>query len=68
LTFDQHLTNEQMYKDDGLTRADVEVLVDTFSKQGLDFFGHMRAATYDAQILEWMRSVAGEGGPGGCHA
>jgi hypothetical protein len=48
-----------MYKDDGLSRAEVETLVGTFGNQALDFFGALRAATYDAQIKEWMEDVAG---------
>lgn len=50
----------QMYKDDGLSRGDIESLVATFSNQALDFFGALRAATYDTQIRDWMASVAGE--------
>ncbi|KAF8055666.1 rca [Scenedesmus sp. PABB004] len=49
----------QMYKEDGLSRGDVCALVDTFSNQALDFFGALRAATYDGQIREWMADVAG---------
>jgi hypothetical protein len=50
-----------MYKEDGLARRDIETLIDTFGNQALDFFGALRAATYDAQIREWMAGVAGEG-------
>jgi hypothetical protein len=49
-----------MYKEDGLSRRDIETLIDTFGNQALDFFGALRAATYDAQIREWMAGVAGE--------
>jgi hypothetical protein len=52
-----------MYKEDGLTRRDIETLIDTFGNQALDFFGALRAATYDAQIRDWMAGVAG-GAPG----
>jgi hypothetical protein len=52
----------QMYKEDGLARRDIETLIDTFGNQALDFFGALRAATYDAQIRDWMQGVAGEGG------
>jgi hypothetical protein len=51
-----------MYKDDGLSRQDIETLVATFGNQALDFFGALRASTYDAQIREWMQEVAGEHG------
>lgn len=50
----------QMYKDDGISRADVDQLVRRFSNQKLDFFGALRAATYDGQIKDWMIGVAGE--------
>eukprot|EP00879_Flechtneria_rotunda_P006147 GHRR01006464.1.p1 GENE.GHRR01006464.1~~GHRR01006464.1.p1 ORF type:complete len:282 (+),score=70.27 GHRR01006464.1:431-1276(+) len=49
----------QLYKEDGLNRCEIEHLVDTFSNQALDFFGALRAATYDCQIREWMAGVAG---------
>eukprot|EP00882_Tetradesmus_deserticola_P007825 GHRQ01008237.1.p1 GENE.GHRQ01008237.1~~GHRQ01008237.1.p1 ORF type:complete len:325 (+),score=170.99 GHRQ01008237.1:94-1068(+) len=49
----------QMYKEDGLARRDVEALIDTFANQALDFFGALRAATYDGQIRDWMAGVAG---------
>jgi SpoVK/Ycf46/Vps4 family AAA+-type ATPase len=49
----------QMYKEDGLSRQDIETLVATFGNQALDFFGALRAATYDGQIREWMEDVAG---------
>jgi hypothetical protein len=53
-----------MYKEDGLGKRDIETLIDSFGNQALDFFGALRAATYDAQIREWMAAVAGEGGRG----
>jgi len=49
-----------MYKEDGLSRGDIETLVATFGNQALDFFGALRAATYDGQIREWMVDVAGK--------
>ena len=49
----------QLYTDDGLGVADVAALVDQFSNQGLDFFGHLRSSLYDSQIREWIRSVVG---------
>lgn len=34
---------------------DVGALIDTFPGQPLDFFGALRAATYDNQIRQWIR-------------
>eukprot|EP00878_Enallax_costatus_P046106 GHUV01055704.1.p1 GENE.GHUV01055704.1~~GHUV01055704.1.p1 ORF type:complete len:164 (+),score=26.87 GHUV01055704.1:1037-1528(+) len=53
----------QMYKDDGLSQADIQVLVDTFKGQTLDFFGAVRASTYDSQIRDWMVEVSGRDVP-----
>ena len=50
----------QMYRDDGMSRADIAKLVGRFSSQSLDFFGAIRASTYDAQIRTWLRSIMGE--------
>lgn len=44
----------QMYKDDGLQREDMAQLRDRFPKQPLDFYGAMRASTYDNQIRKWI--------------
>ncbi|WIA19725.1 hypothetical protein OEZ85_005651 [Tetradesmus obliquus] len=49
----------QMYKDDGLSTDDIHTLVTTFRGQSLDFFGAVRASTYDGQIREWMVDVSG---------
>lgn len=49
-----------MYKEDGLSQADIQVLVDMFKGQTLDFFGAVRASTYDNQIRDWMVQVSGE--------
>ncbi|CAL8468936.1 g8477 [Coccomyxa elongata] len=45
----------QMYKDDGVSMEDVGTLIDSFPGQPLDFFGALRAATYDNQIRQWIR-------------
>jgi len=52
----------QMYKDDGLNRDDMRTLVDAFPNQSLDFFGALRASTYDNQIREWIKRdvISGE--------
>lgn len=34
---------------------DMEVLIDSFPGQPLDFFGALRAATYDNQIRRWIK-------------
>ncbi|KAI8473751.1 MAG: hypothetical protein J3K34DRAFT_164814 [Monoraphidium minutum] len=49
----------QMYKDDGVSRAEVEQLLTRFDNQGLDFFGHLRSSTYDNQIRAWIEDVTG---------
>lgn len=40
-----------MYKDDNLEWRDIEMLLERFGNQTLDFFGAIRASTYDGQIL-----------------
>lgn len=45
----------QMYKDDGITQADLEQLLDAFPDQPLDFYGAIRAGTYDNQIRRWIK-------------
>ncbi|KAK9915318.1 hypothetical protein WJX75_007556 [Coccomyxa subellipsoidea] len=45
----------QMYKEDGLSVEDTTALLETFPGQSLDFFGALRAATYDNQIRRWIR-------------
>ena len=41
----------QMYKEDGLEVEHIQKLVQRFGNQSLDFFGAIRACTYDNQIL-----------------
>lgn len=52
----------QMYKDDGMVIEDMRKLIEAFPQQSLDFFGAIRAATYDGQIREWLKKdvVKGE--------
>lgn len=45
----------QMYKEDGLSMADMRALLAAFPNQSLDFYGALRAATYDGQIREWIK-------------
>jgi hypothetical protein len=40
-----------MYKDDDISMEDVAKLLQRFGNQTLDFFGAIRASTYDHQIL-----------------
>ncbi|CAK0780317.1 hypothetical protein CVIRNUC_005010 [Coccomyxa viridis] len=47
----------QMYKDDGLSTADMATVLDTFRGQSLDFFGALRSATYDNQIRSWIKEI-----------
>jgi hypothetical protein len=39
-----------IFHDDGVTRGDVEKLVDTFPGQSIDFFGALRARVYDDKV------------------
>jgi hypothetical protein len=46
----------QMYKDDGLEAKDMMTLLDRYgTEQSLDFYGALRAATYDNQIRNWIQ-------------
>lgn len=44
-----------MYKDDGLSEGDMATLLRAFPGQTLDFFGALRASTYDNQIRAWIK-------------
>jgi ribulose bisphosphate carboxylase small subunit len=46
-----------IFEPDGLSKSDVEKLVDTFTGQSVDFFGALRARIYDEQILDFIQSV-----------
>jgi len=46
----------QMYKDDGFSRQDMQVLLRAFPNQSLDFYGAIRSSTYDNQIREWIKN------------
>lgn len=43
-----------LLQDDGLTTEDIGGLIDNFPGQPLDFFGALRASTYDNQIRRWI--------------
>ncbi|WOK96324.1 ribulose bisphosphate carboxylase/oxygenase activase, chloroplastic isoform X1 [Canna indica] len=49
----------QMYAKDGITRDEVIRVVDTFPNQALDFFGALRARTYDQSISKWVSEIGG---------
>ncbi|MDI9639142.1 ribulose bisphosphate carboxylase small subunit [Geitlerinema splendidum] len=46
-----------IFGEDGLSRSDIEQLVDTFSNQSIDFFGALRSRLYDEQILQFIQQV-----------
>jgi hypothetical protein len=37
--------------------ADMEIILDSFQGQSLDFFGALRSATYDNQIRGWIKDI-----------
>jgi len=46
-----------IFKDDGVEQPDVEVLVDTFEGQSIDFFGALRARVYDDKVRDFILDV-----------
>ncbi|NEP62175.1 MAG: AAA family ATPase [Symploca sp. SIO2G7] len=46
-----------IFAEDGLSRSDIEVLVDTFSQQAIDFFSALRSRIYDEQVLEFIYQI-----------
>ena len=49
----------RMLAQDGLSREDCEVLVDTYPDAPMDFFGAMRARCYDEVILKFVSDMGG---------
>ncbi|XP_057457786.1 ribulose bisphosphate carboxylase/oxygenase activase, chloroplastic isoform X1 [Lotus japonicus] len=49
----------RMYEKDGISRDEVERIVDTFPNQALDFYGALRSRTYDKSILKWVDDIGG---------
>ena len=47
-----------IFQEDNVNRGDVEVLVDAFPGQSIDFFGALRARVYDDKVRDW---IAGTG-------
>lgn len=46
-----------IFEGDGLSRRDLEQLVDTFPTQAIDFFGAVRSRLYDEQIRQFIHQV-----------
>ena len=57
-----------MYRDDGLSTDDMVALLRAFPNQSLDFFGAIRASTYDNQIRDWIRRDVVDGAIAGAAA
>ncbi len=51
---------EGIFSPDGLSRSDIETLVDTFHNQAIDFYGALRAQIYDEQIIDFIHRVGVE--------
>jgi ribulose bisphosphate carboxylase small subunit len=49
-----------IFAEDGLSRQQVEQLVDTFVNQSVDFFSALRSRIYDEQIREFIHQVGFE--------
>ncbi|CAK8535573.1 unnamed protein product [Lathyrus sativus] len=50
---------QRMYEKDGISRDEVEKIVNTFPNQALDFYGALRSRTYDKSILKWIDDIGG---------
>ena len=46
-----------IFEPDGLSRREVEQLVDTFSHQSIDFFSALRSRIYDEQIRHFIHEI-----------
>lgn len=49
-----------IFSEDGLSRNNIEQLVDTFPNQPIDFFSALRSRIYDEQILHFIQKVGFE--------
>ncbi|MBD2498015.1 ribulose bisphosphate carboxylase small subunit [Nostoc sp. FACHB-280] len=49
-----------IFAPDGLSKRDIEQLVDTFSNQSIDFFSALRSRIYDEQIRDFIHQVGYE--------
>ena len=50
-----------IFKDDNLDRSQIEILVDTFPAQSIDFFGALRSRVYDNAIREFIENQGLDG-------
>lgn len=46
-----------IFQDDNVDRNDVEILVDTFPGQSIDFFGALRARIYDDKVRSFIKEI-----------
>lgn len=46
-----------IFEGDGLSKSDIEQLVDTFPNQSVDFFGALRSRLYDEQVRQFIHEV-----------
>ena len=49
-----------IFQSDGVSRSDIETLVDTFPGQSIDFFGALRARVYDDKVREFIDTTGVE--------
>jgi len=49
-----------IFKADGVSQSDIEMLVRTFDGQSIDFFGALRARVYDDKVREFILEVGVE--------
>ncbi|KAK1290064.1 hypothetical protein QJS10_CPB18g00157 [Acorus calamus] len=49
----------RMFDKDGISKDEVESIVDTFPNQALDFYGALRSRAYDKSILQWVSDIGG---------
>jgi len=46
-----------IFREDGVSEKDVELLVDTFPGQSIDFFGALRARVYDDMVRDFIGGI-----------
>jgi hypothetical protein len=49
-----------IFQEDQISRGDVEILVDTFPGQSIDFFGALRARVYDDKVRDFIQGIGVE--------
>ena len=49
-----------IFKEDGISRGEVEQIVDTFPGQSIDFFGALRARVYDDAVRKFVKDIGSE--------